>query len=385
MIKKSSENRQYFWYCRTCVLPSTRPNLIVNRDGSCECVAIGRRSDEKREILKQRFQQIVSSVRKLNREYDCVIPVSGGKDSTWQVFTALEYGLRPICVTWKSPARSELGQKNLLNLISLGVDHIDFTINPDVERRFTKEAFTKVGSPAIPMHMAIHALALNTALRYGVPLVIYGENSADEYGSSTDSSRGYQMRRDWLMKYGGTQGTIATDWISETLSERELSPYLWPSDEQLDQLSLKAIFLGYFFPWDPIDTYQIASSNGFEAAAQPTTGIYNFADIDDSFVIAIHHFMKWPKFGFTRSWDNISIEIRHGRMTREQGIAAIRDLGDESPHQAIRDFCHYVKMTEDEFWEVVNRFRNPKVWERRGNSRWQIRNFLIDQWLWDER
>ena len=371
-----------FWYCNTCVLPSTRPNLVVHRDGSCDCPLKSATQSITREPRVREFASLTEAIQKQGAEYDCVIPVSGGKDSTWQVLTALEYGLRPICVTWKSPGRSDLGQKNLENLISLGVDHIDFTVNPIVEKRFTKLAFMRMGSPAIPMHMAIHALALRTALRFSVPLVIYGENSADEYGNNADSARGWRLTRDWLTRYGVTQGTTTTDWVSDTLSERDLGPYSWPSDEQLRAADLKAIFLGYFFPWDPVKTFQVAAANGFEAATQPTTGLYDFADIDDSFVIAVHHFMKWPKFGFTRTWDNISSEIRHGRMTRDEGIGIIQERGEEIPKQAIEEFCDYVEISLDEFWEVVEKFRNPEIWTKAPHDSWRIDNFLIEDWNW---
>lgn len=237
-----------FWYCSTCVLPSTRPNLVVRSDGSCDCSLKPGDRQNLRQVRDREFADLVKEIRKFDAEYDCVIPVSGGKDSTWQVVTALQYGLRPLCVTWKSPARSDLGQRNLENLVSLGVDHIDFTINPQVEKRFTRLAFLRLGSPAIPMHMAIHALALKTALRYSAPLVIYGENSAVEYGSKSDTAGGWKLTRDWLTRYGVTQGTTATDWVSETLSERDLSPYSWPNDEELRASDLRAIFFRAFLP-----------------------------------------------------------------------------------------------------------------------------------------
>jgi len=285
-------------------------------------------------------------------------------------------------VTWKSPARSELGEKNLANLVSLGVDHIDFTVNPDVERQFIKEAFVRLGSPAIPMHMAIHSLALKTALRYSVPLVIYGENSADEYGNVSDPARGWQLTNDWLSRYGVTQGTTVNDWIGEKLSRRDLSPYAWPSDAEIEAADVRAVFLGYFFPWDPVETSRVAAANGFEMADEPTTGLYKFADIDDSYLISIHHFMKWPKFGFTRTWDNISIEIRHGRMTREEGIVILRELGEEIPYREIEAFCNYIAISNDEFWQVVERFRNSEVWQKNALGVWQIDNFLISDWKW---
>ena len=113
-----------------------------------------------------------------------------GKDSTWQVVKALEYGLKPLCVTWKTPARGSLGQKNLDNLVNLGIDHVDFSINPDVEKRFTFKALSEKGSVAIPMHMAIFAIPLRIANNFKIPLVLWGENSGLEYGSCSMKTLG---------------------------------------------------------------------------------------------------------------------------------------------------------------------------------------------------
>jgi hypothetical protein len=118
--------------------------------------------------------------------YDCVIPVSGGKDSTWQVVKCLEYGLNPLAVTWKTPARTEVGAQNLANLVALGVDHIDYQINPKVERRFMLKALERFGSTAVPMHMALFSIPLTVAVRFEIPLVVWGENSALEYGGATN-------------------------------------------------------------------------------------------------------------------------------------------------------------------------------------------------------
>ena len=117
-------------YCRNCVLPDTRPNLQLDDDGICNAC---RSSETKSSIdwgkRKKSFELVVKSVKAKNKGYDCLIPVSGGKDSHWQVIKCLEYGLNPLAVTWKTPARTEIGTRNLENLINLGVDHIDFQIN----------------------------------------------------------------------------------------------------------------------------------------------------------------------------------------------------------------------------------------------------------------
>ena len=135
-----------------------------------------------------------------------MVPVSGGKDSHWQVLTCLEHGLTPLAVTWRTPSRTELGARNLENLVGLGVDHIDYRINPRVERKLVYRCLAQYGSTAIPMHMALFAIPLNVALKFGIPLVVWGENSAFEYGSAKEEHAGWRMSADWLRTYGVTQG-----------------------------------------------------------------------------------------------------------------------------------------------------------------------------------
>jgi N-acetyl sugar amidotransferase len=313
--------------------------------------------------------------------YDCIIPVSGGKDSTWQVVKCLEYGLRPLAVTWKPPGRTALGTRNLANLIHLGVDHLDFSVNPGVEKKFMYETLKRAGSPAIPMHLALFNLPLTVAVKFGIPLVVWGENSAFEYGAEDDEGQGFRLDGKWLRRYGATQGTSARDWVSEDLSARELLPYFGPDEEELERRGVLAVFLGYYFPWDPVTSLKVAQAHGFQVReAGPKTGYYNYADIDDDF-ISIHHYLKWYKFGFTRSFDNLSLEIRHGRLSRPEAIKILQQRGDERPSQDIDRFCRFTGITPEHFEALVERFRNPGFWDKHGQG-WQIRDFLIPDWKW---
>lgn len=370
-------------YCSRCILPDTRPGLILNDEGVCSgCEG----SQEKRTSIDwtaraAAFDEVVQNARRRSRGYDCLIPVSGGKDSTWQVVKCLQYGLNPLAVTWKTPGRTELGARNLANLVELGVDHIDYQVSPKVERKFMLAALARYGSTAIPMHMALFSIPLTLAVRLGIPLVVWGENSALEYGGTPDERRGFRLDTQWLKKYGVTHGTTARDWISADLTEKELTPYFGPSDEELEQAGVLAVFLGYYFPWDAQVSYEVARAHGFQAREEgPRTGYWNYADLDDDF-ISLHHYLKWYKFGFTRTWDNLAQEIRTGRMTREQAIAVLRRRGDETPDEDIDRFCSWAAITREHFFDVIERFRNLDIWKHDGKH-WVIDGFLIRDWCW---
>ncbi len=369
-------------WCKNCVLPNTRPNLKIGVDGVCNaCI-----QSQKKIVINWmdreiQFKDLVKKVKKKNNIYDCIIPVSGGKDSTWQVIKCLEYDLRPLAITWKTPERTKIGEKNLKNLISLGVDHIDFTINPKVESKLMYNSFKKFGTPLIPMHLAIYNLPVRIAQFFGVSLIVWGENSAFEYGGKKKGFERY-INSNWIKNYGATNGTEMKDWISSDLTEKALSPYSMFIDEKKIQTKTSGIFLGYFFKWDPVEIKKISQNNGFKYDKKyKKTGFYEFADIDDN-LISIHHWLKWFKFGFTRTFDNLSIEIRNKRLSRPKAIKIIKKLGNETPFNDIRKFCQFLKIKKKEFNEIVEFHRNPKIW-RKNDGIWKIKNFLIDDWEWE--
>jgi N-acetyl sugar amidotransferase len=368
-------------YCRRCILPDTRPNLEIGPGGVCNaCLA----HETKRQIdwgaRAAAFRAVVANAKAKSTGYDCLVPVSGGKDSTWQVLQVLQAGLRPLAVTWKTPARTPVGQRNLDNLVRLGVDHIDFQINPKIEARFMLEALVRKGDPAIPMHMAIFNIPRTIARLYRIPLIVWGENSAFEYGGTEQERQGFAMDANWLRKYGVTQGTTARDWIGDSLTESDLLPYFGPPAESGEPSTL-GVFLGYYFPWDPQTTLTAALQHGFTVRAEgPKVGYYDYADIDDDF-ISIHHYLKWYKFGFTRLFDNLSLEIRNGRMSRDRAISILKQTGDQYPDADIARFCEFAGISRSRFQQAIEPFRNLKIWEKRG-AKWAIPGFLVPDWSW---
>lgn len=370
-------------YCSKCILPDTRPNLTIGADGVCNaCRSHGTKVKIDWSARQRAFESVVAHAKSRSNGYDCLIPVSGGKDSTWQVVRCLEAGLNPLAVTWKTPGRTAIGQRNLDNLVALGVDHIDYQMNPKVERKFTLDALIRFGSTAIPMHMAIFAIPAKIAVKFGIPLIVWGENSAFEYGGSDEETTGFKLDSAWLKRHGVTHGTSAKDWISERLTGRELTPYFGPSDEELEAAGVLAVFLGYYYEWDPETTRRVATQHGFIADQKgPRTGLYHYADIDDDF-ISIHHWLKWYKFGFTRLFDNLSLEIRNGRITRDDAIRIVRQRGDETPHGDIAKLCEFLGITTERFFEIAETFRNAEVWLRDGTT-YKISGFLVPDWDWN--
>jgi N-acetyl sugar amidotransferase len=371
-------------YCQHCILPETRPGVKLDSEGVCQ----GCRNAETKARLdwSQRaaaFQEVAEHAKSRAQGYDCVIPVSGGKDSYWQVVTCLEHGLHPLCVTYAYPGRTELGEQNLGHLLRLGVDHLEFRTNPRVERIFVEEAFRRHAISGLVTHMAIYSVPIRVAASYDIPLVVYGENSAFEYGSEDDRLTGAQLDHHWLRSFGVTGGTTAEDWIGERLTRDDLTPFFVPPAELLAAKDIKVIFLGYYFHWDPENSLRIAAQHGFRARAEGArVGHVNYVNIDDD-LLGVHHHPKWHKFGITRSWDTLSMEIRCGRLSRAEAIEILRKRGDETPWEDIRLFCEFIGMSRDEYFATLESFRNHEVWSRRGD-RWVIDDFLVPDFPWPQ-
>lgn len=368
-------------YCTRCVTADSRPNITLDAEGVCNAC----RSHATKKVIdwtarEKKFRDVVENAKRRSEGYDCLIPVSGGKDSTWQVVKCLEYGLNALCVTWKTPARTAIGQRNLQNMINIGVDHIDYQVSPAVERVFMLEALKRFGSTAVPMHMALFNIPLSIAVRFDIPLVVWGENSAFEYGGTEEERTGFKLDARWLKKYGLTHGTTAADWIGGKLTRKGMTPYFGPSDSDLETAGVLAVFLGYYFPWDPEESLRVAKAHGFEKGDAARTGYWDYADIDDDF-ISIHHWLKWYKFGFTRLFDNLSVDIRNGRITREQAVKIIRETGDQTPHGDIEKFCRFAGITTQEFFTICEKFRNPSVWKQEAGT-WKIPDFIVEDWKW---
>lgn len=369
-------------WCQKCILPDTRPGLIIEKDGICNAChnAQAKRVEIDWPARRKLFTKVVAQAKSHRARWDCVVPVSGGKDSFWQVATCLEHGLRVLGITWRPPARTPLGEKNLAALKCLGIEHIDFALEPALERKFMLQALIKAGDPSIPMHLAIFALPLQVAVAHHIPLVVWGENSAFEYGGGRAGRVGMELTPEWIRAHGATGGTLAEDWVSEEISMEELHAYQVPTT--LSQAASHSFFLGYFFPWDPEQSLAVARRHGFEAASQPKVGYYSYADIDDDF-IAVHHFIKWLKFGFTRLFDNLSLEIRAGRITRSQALEIVRVTGPQIPHEEITAFCAFTEIPVKEFWRIAQRWRNLAIWQRIQGC-WQIKDFILPHVPWEQ-
>ena len=355
-------------YCTRCLYPDTKPDLWFNDDGVCSaCLAFEKRAIVDWDQRRQEFLHLVDEYRSKDKSnYDCVIPVSGGKDSTYQVLRCLMEGLNPLCVTATTCSLSEIGRRNIENLKSLGVDYVEVTMNPEIRHRINKLALIKVGDISWPEHVSIFTVPVRIAVQFGIRLIIWGENPQNEYGGPAASQESKILDRRWLEEFGGLLGLRVSDLIGhEGIERQHLMQYTYPSDEDLRRVGVTGIFLGYYFPWDGMTNTMLAQANGFESYGKVVEG--HFVDYEnlDNHQAGIHEYFMYLKYGFGRATAQANMHIRRGRVTRADAIAAVRKLEGKFPAtylgRHLEDILAEIDMTVEEFQKVCDRFTNKRL------------------------
>jgi N-acetyl sugar amidotransferase len=294
--------------------------------------------------------------------------VSGGKDSHYQVIRILQLGMNPLCVTATTCDLSEIGRRNIENIKNLGVDYIEFSPNKKVRRKLNSIGLTQVGDISWPEHVGIFTIPVRAAVEFNVPLVVWGENSQNEYGGPAAASENNVLNRRWLEEFGGLLGLRVSDLIGmEGIEKRHLIPYTYPDDEDLKRVGVTGVFLGYYIPWDGYANALIAQAHGFSTLQTTVEGsVVNYENLDNH-QTGIHDYFKFLKFGFSRATDISCLHIRRGRITRQDGIELIRKHDGKFPWtylgKPIERVLEPLDMTVDEFIKVCDRFTNKKIFK----------------------
>jgi len=358
-------------YCKKCVMPSTKPDLHLDDTGVCNaCRSFEARKEVDWAARRVELQNILSKYRRPDgSNWDCIVPVSGGKDSTFQVVQILQLGLNPLCVTATTCDLTELGRRNIENIKRLGVDYVEMSPNPLVRAKLNRIGLLQVGDISWPEHVGIFTVPVRAAVQFNVPLIIWGENSQNEYGGPAAAADNNVLDRRWLEEFGGLLGLRVTDLIGqEGLSRKDLIPYIYPEDSELQRVGVTGLFLGHYLPWDGLSNALIAQAYGFEVSPTPTLGsMVNYENLDN-YQTAIHEYFKFLKFGFGRATDHACLHIRRGRLTREMGLSIVKRLDGKFPWEylgkPLAETLRPLEMSVDEFVKVCDRFTNKKIFKR---------------------
>lgn len=358
-------------YCKRCVMPDTKPDLHLDEQGICNaCRSFERRREIDWDARLKELHEVLNKYRKRDgSNWDCIVPVSGGKDSTYQVVRMLQLGLNPLCVTSTTCDLSPLGRLNIENIKKLGVDYVEISPNPVIRAKLNRLGLTQVGDISWPEHVGIFTIPVRAAVQFNVPLIVWGENSQNEYGGPAAASENSTLNRRWLEEFGGLLGMRVSDLLGqEGIEKKHLINYTYPTDEELSRVGVTGLFLGHYIPWDGLSNTLIAQANGFISYGKVVEGsMVNYENLDNH-QTGIHDYFKFLKFGFGRATDLACLHVRRGRLTRADGLAAVRKLDGKFPHEylgkSLSDILYPLDISVDEFVRLCDKFTNKKIFKR---------------------
>ena len=367
--------------CNRCIQPDTRPGIYFDEQGVCgACLWEEKKKEIDWESREKELMDIAEWAKKrANSNYDCVIGISGGKDSTKQALTSRDrLGLRCLLVNSEPEGITEIGRHNIENLKKLGFDVISLRPNPKVMRMLIKQNFYKHLNPVKITEFPLYASAYIIADKFDIPLIIQGENPGLTLGTSltgvgTDSNA---MKADELQ-------TLSSGWKEyveiEGVEEKDL--YLFHYDrKKLEEKGCKAIWLNYFLKeWSNHKNAIFAKDHGLrwrpEDFDRESVGTYLPYFQLDGDLTQVNQLLKYIKFGFGQCMDHACYDLREGRITRNEAIELVKKYDGKCSEAYIEKFCNYIGISQEEFWSVAEKFRGT-MWKKDEKGNWY--NTLLD-------
>ncbi|PIL16333.1 hypothetical protein P775_25025 [Puniceibacterium antarcticum] len=285
----------------------------------------------------------------------------------------LQLGLNPLCVTSTTCDLSVIGRANIENLKGLGVDYVEVSPNPRIRAKPNRIGLKQVGDISWPEHVGIFTIPVCAAVQFNVPLIVWGENSQNEYGGPAAAAGNNILNRRWLEEFGGLLGLRVTDLIGqEGIEAKHLIHYTYPTDEDLARVGVTGLFLGHYLPWDGLSNTLISTANGFTSYHKSVEGsMVNYENLDNN-QTGIHDYFKFLKFGFGRATDLACLHIRRGRLSRQDGLEAVRRMDGLFPWEylgkPLAEILAPLDMTVDQFSTLCDRFTNKRLFMRDGNG-----------------
>ena len=360
------KNKQIF-RCKKCLYPNTKPDLHFNKAGVCgACIYNEYYKKINWEERKKVFFKLIDDSKKKRDSinYDCTIPVSGGKDSTYQTYLVVkELGLKTLLLSFEPSFPTEIGKKNLQNLVdTFGSDLILLKKSPTYAK-LARICFDVVGDHEWPNHVGIYCWPIRMANNLNIPLTFYGEPRGLIGLGRYETFAENKIKRSDIEQYIGMNGYRLTDIIQhdKTISHQDVIPYIYPEKLNIDIASYD---LGYFFPWEYKKNIEIIKKFGWKSLDTNVEGSFvNYEDLDCGFM-PIHQYFKFIKYGYGRATDHACHEIRQGRLTLQQGKELIIEYDGKVPQKYFKEFLEFLNITEEHFFKTRDHFTNPILFKK---------------------
>lgn len=364
-------------YCKNCLQPDTRPGTKFDENGICPaCNYFQTLESVDWEDRKAELNEIIEFGKANNHSgYDCIIGVSGGKDSTRQAMFVKEVlGMKPllVCLSYPPEQVTQRGVDNISNMIALGFDCITINPAPQTWKSLMFESFMEYVNWCKSTEIALFSSVPRLAIAYQIPLIWWGENPAlqlgDLKGLGKNGSDGNRL------KHGNTLAGGDISWMfKKGVQQKDILQYIYPSDKQMEDANLRIIYLGYFWKdWSLLDNGIYSALQGLDIREEPPQDIGDYlgvTSLDDDWV-TFNQMIKYYKFGFGRITDYVNEDIRWKRITREQGIELVRRYDGKCSPKYIESFCKYIQIPVSKFWEMVDKGVNKNLFEKNNNGEW---------------
>jgi len=362
-------------YCRKCLMPDSRPRITFDAEGICNaCHNAEAKAKIDWDARRREFVDYLERYRAKHGPYDCIVPWSGGKDSSYIAWRLkFEFGLNPLLVTFSPLVPNEVAVHNREEMLKLGFDHLMIRPNQKVARRLAHRFMVERGNPKVAWDAGVNAVPIQVAVNYDIPLVFYAEHGESEYGGRVLSEESKKVRN--IAEVLEHQiGDDPRNWVDDEITEHDLAPYVYPEIEDVERVGVRAFYFAYFFRWSIFENYEFVRRK-IDFMTDPkgrTDGTFtNFDSLDDK-IDNLYYYMQFIKFGFGRAVRDASRQIQNGHMTRAEGLELVRKYDDEFPSSNLHANLDYLGLTEAELTEIVDLHRNQEIWKFEGNQ-WKLR------------
>lgn len=361
-------------YCKKCVYPlNSAVELKIDSEGVCSGCRYFEEMDqinwgERKEILAK----LLEPFRDSGAAYDCVIPVSGGKDSHYQTYLIKEvFGLKPLLVTFNHICSPLIGLKNMANIVErFGVDHVRFSPNPVLVKKLMEYTLKKRGDACWFCQGGVVTVPIQTAVQYKIPLIIWGEHGWSHLAGKNTLSEMVEFseeERTKLFMRGLTVEEVLRD--NPGITRRDISWLEYPTSDEVEAVGVKGIYLGNYIRWAQKELTEFVIEK-FGFTTRPKARTYNtYADVDCHLCSGTNDYLKYLKFGYGRTTDHASQDIREGRITRKEGIQLVKKYDPARPED-LDTFLDELDLTEEALMHIIEPFRDPNVWEKREDGTW---------------
>jgi|TARA_B100002003_G_scaffold66688_1_gene62002 N-acetyl sugar amidotransferase len=362
-------------FCKTCTISNQRPRITFDDEGVCSACnfALFKKHEIDWEKRLEELEQLCDKHRKNNGDFDVIVPCSGGKDGSYVAHQLKEeFGMTPLGVTWSPIKASTVGRKNLDAFIASGFNHVIGNPDGQMYRRLTHLAFKHLGDPFQPFIYGQTNYPLHMAVKYNVPLIVYGENGEVEYGGNMKNAyRPTREIEDHDEHY--FSGKPPSFWTEHGLATADLKPFMQPSIKEIKRNKTEIHFFSYYKYWDPQENFYYAKEHtGFTPNEERSEGTFTkYASLDDE-IDGFHFYLSYIKFGQGRTTTDTAHEIRDKKITREEGIALVKRYDGEFPTKYYKEFLEYTSFTDEEVHEIVDSWRAEHIWKKVDNK-WRLR------------